>query len=194
MPDPKSASRRLRTSVVWLALAASLLLLVKLSTQYRGLQTQFSELFTRLSSAQPGYRVPWVPTVTLDGDSVTLGQPQGHAQVLFFYTSICPHCRATVPAWNGVAGRAGDSDVFGVQLDSNHVAEQYRDSLGIQYPIVALDTALAIRVGDWFRVRAVPFTVVVGSDGRVAYSRRGRIEDPLVVDSIIRAARGGKPN
>jgi hypothetical protein len=52
---------------------------------------------------------------------------------------------------------------------------------------VALDTVLAVRVGDWYRVRGVPLTLVVGSDGRIAFSRRGRIEDPLAIDSVVSA-------
>ena len=129
---PNGASRRLRTSIVALALAASLVLVVKLSVQHRTLQARYAELFSRLSSAQPGYRVPWVPVVTLDGDSVTLGRPRAPVQVLFFYTSTCPHCRATIPAWNHIATRMGDVEVLGLQLDSNHVARQYRDSLGVE--------------------------------------------------------------
>jgi len=56
-------------------------------------------------------------------------------------------CRATVPAWNRVAGRVGDAMV----LDSNHVAEQYRDAIGgSQRANVRVRSASRARSGGLF--------------------------------------------
>jgi hypothetical protein len=36
-------------------------------------------------------------------------------------------------------------------------------------------------------VRGVPLTVVVNAEGRVTYSRRGRIETAVAIDSVLAA-------
>lgn len=172
----------------YVGFSAAVALVVTLAVQNRRLEAAYVALIERATSPHAGYRVPWVPVRTLAGESLTLGAPEaGGVQVLFFYTTTCPHCRATVPAWSRIAKRAGDAAVLGIQLDWLYPAAAYRDSMGLTYTVVPLDSAVAVRVADWYRVRGVPLTLVVGPDGRVGYVRRGRIVDSLTVDSVLTA-------
>lgn len=169
--------------------SAAVALVVVLALQKQRLEDRYNALRERLTSPQPGFRLPWVPARTLAGESVTLGRPDSaRLQILFFYTTTCPHCRVTVPAWNSVAQQVADAEVLGVQLDSPHRAAAYRDSVGLRYSVVPFDSALAVRVTDWYRIGGVPLTIVADHDGRATYARRGRIETPEASDSIVAAA------
>lgn len=167
------------------ALTGALALVGVLTVQKNRLEARYEALRERATSAQPGQLLPWVPVTTLDGDTLTLGAPAvGEPQILLLYTTTCPYCRATVPAWNEIAQRAQGARVLGIQLDAGS-AEAYRAEHGLTYEIVAVDSVLARRLVSWYRVRTVPLTLAVGEDGRVRYSRFGQIDDALMVDSVV---------
>jgi hypothetical protein len=158
-------------------------LTVVLALQVRSLRRRYLDL--RLSSNEPyaGYPVPRATGVTPSGDSVTIGDPSPAAhQLLFFFTTTCEYCRATVPAWNVLTSGITDDErwaVYGVQLDAGRSTALERQ---LRFPVVILTDR---RLGVWYRIRAVPLTMIVSDSGVVVYAKIGEIVDSVVVDSIL---------
>lgn len=181
---------RLTGWLTLLALGAALALVVALGLKNRSLRAQYADLLERVTWPHAGMYVPRFEAVTLAGDSVTVGEaPDDGAQVLFFFTTTCPYCRASVPYWKRIhAALAGDTgvEVYGVQLDSLHLGPPYVRQHGIEYPVVGLeDRGMVSR----YRIRRVPMTLVVDGEGRVRYARRGQLGGPAAADSVIAAVR-----
>jgi len=169
--------------LIQVALASAIALVVALGLQNRSLKERHRELTRLYRGPYPGLYLPAFDAVTIDGDSLRIGEPpDGMSQTLFFFTTTCPHCRATVPAWKQIAASV---NAVGVQLDSSHLAQDYVRDHGLQFPVVHSSDRRLLRV---YRVVGVPLTVVVDASGRVTYSHRGRITDQAVVDSVLAEA------
>jgi len=46
----------------------------------------------------------------------TLGSEDNYADLYFFYTSWCPHCKTAFPIWNELKQEIGDSGVNGTKI------------------------------------------------------------------------------
>ncbi len=168
------------------ALAAAVVLVVLLALQQRSLSERYATLRERTLSLHTGLYVPTFQTRTLQGDSVTIGATEPAAkQVLFFFTTTCPYCRASLPAWNRVASRIrekGDATVYGVALDSLHLVHQYVREHDLRFPVVLLPERKLARI---YRITGVPLTAVLDNEGRVVYSRAGEFAVQQAIDSLL---------
>lgn len=154
--------------------------------EHRSLKRQVEDLSEIAYAPRPGLFVPEVPKQTLDGDSVVLGE-LGRTQLLFFLNSSCPHCRASIPSWNEIAGILRDDpavSVLGVVFGDSGTAAAYRDLQGISFSVVS---AVGPRVAGLFRIHAVPSVMLLSNEGKMAYTRTGRLVSPAAVDSVISA-------
>lgn len=187
----RAAGLRRAATLVGLAIAAALV--GTLALQNRRLAARYAALYERTLRPQPGIYMPTVRAVTLEGDTVTLGEAaEGERQVLFVFTTTCPYCQATVPAWNRIAGildtlSAHQVAVFGLVVDSPDVAAAFAAEHGLRFPVVRF-TRSKDRV--LYRTGRVPETRVLDSYGRIVYAWAGVLETDAAVDSVIAAARG----
>ena len=150
---------------------------------------QENERLTRLLEPHPGVYVPEISLASTHGDSVILGQV-GRRQLLFFFNTTCPHCRASLPAWNRIAEAVETDDaldVLGVAFDDRGPAEAYVEQQGIRFTVVSGADA---RVAGLYRITGVPTVVLIHPSGRMAYARLGPLEAPAAVDSVLAAIRG----
>lgn len=188
--------RNLKTALLAVALAMAVVLVLALAGQVRSLRERYVELRRIAYDAYAGMYVPPYTATTLSGDTITLGGP-GQRQLLFFLTTTCPYCQATLATWKALADEAAsgagrpapeeDVRVIGVVLDSTHLVEAYRDEHGLAFPLVVLQD---LRYAALFRVTRVPLTMVVdGRAGRVVHARIGELEEPGAIDSIRAALR-----
>lgn len=153
--------------------------------------------YGRLTS-QPhaGMYVPSFSAKTLEGRGVLVGESADTApQVLFFFTTTCPYCLASVGAWNGVAdsvaaGAAGRAVVVGITLSSFESTRRYASNHGLRFPVVAFP---GDRYKRLYRAGSVPVTMVVNPDGRVPWVRVGQFGDRAGVDSLFEALRTRRP-
>jgi thiol-disulfide isomerase/thioredoxin len=184
---------------VYVALVLAIGIVVLLARAHRDLEARYQRLAERSAWLHPGSYVPPVPASFLTGDTITLGAPpSGTRQVLFVFTTTCPYCRASLPAWQSLAERADSLTslgisaprVVGLSLDSITATAAYVQEHGLRFPVSQFGSR---RDQALYRTRSVPLILVVDSDSRVAYSRMGVLTSPAALDSVWRAAIGEFP-
>jgi len=184
----RSSLSRLTNLGVQGALVFAAILVLMLGRANRTLRDQNEELLHRVRTPQPGHYVPLISGITQQGDTVILGGGRDEeVELLFFFSTTCPFCRETIPAWNQIAESVGSRSgiqVVGVALDTPDQVEVYSYDRGLRFDVLPLADR---RNADLFGARAVPLTMVVGADGRIGYARQGPISMQVVVDSVLNA-------
>ncbi|HVH12989.1 MAG TPA: TlpA disulfide reductase family protein [Longimicrobium sp.] len=185
---------RLVSALPYLALAAAAVLVVVLGQQKRDLieQVEKAQLDLRRATTEPlrGMYMPAFNAPTVEGDSATIGQLAGEGrQVLLMYTTTCPFCLSSIPAWKEVTAAVDTmtgmrATVYGVSLDSADVTRQYITKHGLPYPTIRFPDS---RTAGMYRAGTVPVTLVLDENGRAVYTRTGELRDRAAIDSVIAA-------
>lgn len=158
-----------------------------LTMQVHRLVPQAEELRKRKAFPFVSQAVPTVRLIDYQGDSVTIGETtEGRSQVLFFFTTSCPKCAATLPEWKKLSERlAADSgrriDVIGVSLSSADSTLQYVATQSLPYPVVRLTDLKSKRL---FRVKGVPMTLVLNWEGQITHVHAGEFATREQRDSV----------
>lgn len=174
--------RRITLGLLGIALSLATVMVVWLARSNRGLILERNELFRVATQAHRGMYVPTFDATALSGAAVAIGAPDSR-QLLYFFTTTCPYCRASIPAWKELAGEAARRgvQVIGVALDSVAAVERYRSEHGLTFPIVHLDDD---RIAALYRATRVPLTLLVGDGGRIEQARTGELTDSAAIDSL----------
>ena len=100
----------------------------------------------------------------------------GRVLVVNFWATWCAPCREEIPLLIDLGRRRPGVQVIGIAVDTAPSVRGFAEEIGIDYPILLddLEGSTMRRYGN--RIGAIPFTVVVGRDGVVAYVRAGLIE------------------
>ena len=187
---------RLFRILPYLALAAAAVLVVVLGQQKRSLidQVEKTQYQLRQARTEP-MRGMWMPAFqapTLEGQAATIGEVPGEGrQVLLMYTTTCPYCLSSIPAWKQIKAAADTmtsmrTAVYGVSLDSVGVTRQYIAQHALPYQTVRFPDE---KVAGMYRAGTVPVTLVLDERGRTIYSRTGELKDPAAIDSVMQAIR-----
>jgi peroxiredoxin len=127
----------------------------------------------------------------LEGRQVSPGSFKGRLVILHFWATWCPVCRDEMPILEEAArARAADLVVLGVNLGEKRetVAAYVRDA-AITFPIL-LDARG--RVASAYGVLALPITIIVGRDGRIADAvRMGSLDRASLDERLTRLLRPG---
>ena len=123
----------------------------------------------------------------------------GSVVVVNFWYAACPPCRAEAPDLEALHGQfAPDGVVFiGVNVrDSAATATSFAEKFGITYPSI-LDTTtgdVQLAFAGKIAPKAVPTTIVLDREGRVAARILGRIPSRTTLATLIETvlAEGGK--
>lgn len=178
------------------ALAVAAALVVLLGWQKRGLITDLEKAQYQLREARTmPIRGMWMPAFqapTLEGQQATIGQAPGEGrQVLVMYTTTCPFCLTSIPAWKQIKAatdtmKSVRAAVYGVSLDSVNVTREYIAKHQLPYQTVRFPDE---KVAGMYRAGTVPVTLVLDEQGRTIYSRTGELKDPVAIDSVMQAIR-----
>ena len=131
---------------------------------------------TEGAAAMSAVRLP-----DLDGKLQGLDQWAGKVLVVNFWATWCAPCREEIPLFVKLQNKyaAQGLQFVGVAIDQPEKVRPYAAELGMNFPILiggveGLDLARAL--GN--RMSVLPFTVIVGRDGKIASREVGAAKEP----------------
>lgn len=167
-------------------------LVVVLALKVRDLNERYAEAFRRARDPYAGMFVPTFQATTHTGEPVTVGEVEGEGrQVLFFFTTTCPYCRSTLPAWREIVAAVDTISsvpvkVYGISLDSAEVTRKYVEEHRLPFPVLHFPQE---KLSSLYRARAVPLTAVVDAQGRMIHARLGELTERAAIDSVVAMAQ-----
>jgi len=115
---------------------------------------------------------PELTGTTLDGGSFNLAELRGNVTVVNVWASWCSPCRAEAPGLQRVSTELARQGVRFVGIDTrdtNDNARAFERRFGITYPsVVDEDGTLLLRFKETLPPQAIPTTLVIDKDGRMA--------------------------
>lgn len=142
----------------------------------------------------PDQRVvaPALSGPTLDGGSFDLARQRGDVVVFNIWASWCAPCRAEAPDLARLSRDFADDDVRFVGLntrDSDVAARAFVAKYALDYPnVIDRDGQLQLLFADSLPPQAIPSTLVIDREGRVAARVLGRSSEATVrglVESLL---------
>lgn len=171
-------------------LTTALVLVVVLAMQLRAQDERYAALLRDTTLPRSGMFVPTFMAQTVDGSLATIGERrEGGKQVLFFFTTTCPYCKASLPAVRRLALAASHepppgASMYGIVLDSLTLAADYATVNDLRFPILEFP---AQKLRHLYRARSVPIILVLDAEGRVLFGRTGVLEESSAIDSVLEA-------
>lgn len=127
---------------------------------------------------------------TIDGDIVSSKDLRGKVVVLNFWYASCPPCRAEAKYLAQVDEEYQGKDVqlIGVNVrDEKGTAEAFERTFKVQYPTVldAGSGTMQLALSGQIAPNAVPATIVLDKQGRVAARVLGAVDSASILDTLI---------
>ncbi|THF61917.1 TlpA family protein disulfide reductase [Pseudothauera nasutitermitis] len=116
----------------------------------------------------------------LDGTPQALAQWQGKVLVLNFWATWCPPCRKEIPDFSAVSARMSGEPVqfVGLSIDSAEKVRAFQDEFQVPYPLlIGGNDTLQLTTALGNPSQGLPFTVLVGRDGRIAQIKLGTLKE-----------------
>lgn len=126
----------------------------------------------------------------VDGSTVTSADYADTVLVLNFWYAQCGPCRAEAPTLEETyqAVQPDGAEFLGVNIyDGPEQATSFEQKYGISYPsLLAKDDAdLKLAFASWTPLQAVPITLVLDTQGRVAARFVGQVESASILKTIV---------
>ncbi len=138
---------------------------------------------------------PDLAGTTLDGEPFRLSDHRGEVVVLNVWASWCAPCRAEAPSLANLSSEYADDAVQFVGLDtrdSDVSARAFASKYAITYPnVIDRDGQLQLLFADSLPPQAIPSTLVVDAQGRVAARALGRASESTLramIDPLLAEA------
>ena len=127
---------------------------------------------------------PAISGPTLDGGSFTAST--GKVLVLNVWASWCSPCRAEAPALQELSMKHPEVQFLGVLTrDSLVSARAFVERFGIQYPSL-VDDAILLKFHGQLTPNAIPTTLIIDTQGRIAARVSGEVTYSALEDLIER--------
>ncbi len=128
------------------------------------------------------------PLKTLDGKAQSLAQWRGKVLVVNLWATWCEPCRQEIPALMRLSKKYSSKNVqfVGIGIDQVDKIAEYASSMGIDYTLLvggAESLAVSAKLGNHAGV--LPYTVVVGGDGALAYTHAGAVTE-AAMEEVLR--------
>ena len=124
-----------------------------------------------------------------DGSTISTDDLRGSVVVVNFWYASCPPCRIEAPELAAYAAKApADVRFVGVNVyDGAAAAKSFEDKFGIPYPSILDVSTGAVRLAfaGALPPNAVPVTIVLDREGRVAARVSGVIVDVKVLTDMV---------
>jgi peroxiredoxin len=130
-----------------------------------------------------------------NGDPVSSADYAGEVLVLNFWYAGCAPCRAEAPLLQDLNAQyevEGGASFLGVNVrDQAPTALSFAETYGVTYPsVVDTDGALQLAFAGTVPPKAVPTTLVIDPEGRVAARIVGRVSEESILDTLITSSLG----
>ena len=167
-------------------LAALLLsaLIIALGWQNRQLRQINEQMAAQLQAMQHeahglalGTRADTLALKTTQRTRVMIGGERSTAQILYFFSTACRYCLASMPQLQQIAGGRGTSELVGVGLPPYDELADYAGKHDLRFPIAIDSDGDAARR---YRATVTPMLVVLAADGSVAYKHVGQLDEQVV--------------
>jgi thiol-disulfide isomerase/thioredoxin len=126
-----------------------------------------------------------------NGDPVSSDDYTGEVVVLNFWYAGCAPCRAEAPALQKLNSEYDGKGVsfLGVNVrDQAPTAISFAEKYGVTYPsVVDTDGAMQLAFTGTVAPNAVPTTLVLDPQGRVAARILGQLTDPSILETLIKS-------
>lgn len=184
--------RRRRTSSVAVAAAVAVLAMAGCTGGSTTDGRNFTEGDGSITILQADQRKP--PTgplrgTTIDGEEIDLANFRGSPVVLNVWGSWCPPCRAEAPALQAASVALAPKGVkflgINIREDGNRDrAAAFERTYGITYPSLFDSTDYLLALRGVIAANAVPSTIVIDAQGRVAARILGPATKTTLVDLV----------
>jgi thiol-disulfide isomerase/thioredoxin len=129
--------------------------------------------------------------VDQNGDAVTSQDFAGEVLVVNFWYAACAPCRAEAPDLVELSAQYADkgASFLGVNVrDQPDTAIAFDETYGIEYPSIidVTDGSVKLAFSGSVPPNAVPTTLVLDAEGRIAARIVGQIRDASILDTLIR--------
>lgn len=165
------------------------------SNRERQGQTGFVSGSGTVSVLSPRVPAPKLVGETLDGKKLDLADYRGKVVVVNVWGSWCKPCRHEAPELNKASKELGDSVVFvGINTrDKNPVpARKFVQTFEVGFPSVYdPDGKLLLGFRGLISASAIPSTLVIDAEGKVAVRVLGEISANSLVDMVEKARTSG---
>lgn len=113
----------------------------------------------------------------LDGRPQAMAQWQGKVLVVNYWASWCKPCVEEMPVFSRLYSRYAAQGVqfVGIGIDEVDNLRSFVKATPVSYPLLLGGKNAGETPG--LQVKALPYTVVIGRDGRFASSRLGRLDE-----------------
>ena len=121
----------------------------------------------------------------VEGGDTALRTLRGRVLVVNFWASWCPPCIGEMPGLSQFARQHPDIALIGIAVDEAQAVQEFLQRSPVSYPVlVAGDRGIDLidALGDV--QHDLPYTVVIGADGRVLAQHLGRI-DPATLQRLV---------
>ncbi len=124
----------------------------------------------------------------LDGRPQPLAQWRGKVLVVNYWASWCKPCVDEMPALSRMNSHyaAWGVQFVGIGLDDAEKLAAFVRTTPVSYPVLVASPAAAT---PGLQVKGLPYTVVIGRDGRIEMTRLGRIDEESL-EPILRRLIG----
>ena len=129
---------------------------------------------------------------TVDGTTFDSSELAGRVAVVNFWYAGCPPCRLEAPSLASLSRELDDVAFVGVNVyDTADVARTFDAENGIEYPSI-LDVAsgsVQLAFAGQVAPNAVPTTLILDPEGRVAARISGVLRDPSILRDMVQTVQ-----
>ena len=169
-------------------------LVVVLALQNRQLRQINGQMAAQLQQTQldahglaEGARPDPLALRTTQQTHVDIGGPRAVPQILYFFSTACRYCLASLPQLQEIATARGSAELVGVGLPPYDALADYAGRHALQFPI-AIDQQG--EVAKRYRATLTPMLMVIAADGSIRYKHVGQL-DAETVQAVAHAMNPG---